>query len=356
MQLTFRIQVMPQKKKKSSIPFLENTYFLVALIIAGAFVAGFIVSHNIPDTNLRDIVPAFFQSQPGLPEDETIGGYIQSQTADLDGDKNLELIVISFSHTDEYGLSKVHFSIFKKDGRMWQKIFEKELEGLTLRDDAGSLSEYGKNYHSFQLKDVTGDGKPDVFLKMRAEGSGRFFGVFIFDMPSKTRVREIFGKGPIAHGQAGIEGERIWLMEPLYQPDDPNCCPSSWKKTWWEYEGGFFVVVKTLIRNDYDTLLQISYTAIKATNTPKPTLQSISEDELILSSARDYVKLHSTPETKFSVRITKKVGKYALVQVIPEDNIEGAAVIVEKVGNRWIAQDMGTAFPEWEARVPELFR
>ena len=31
-------------------------------------------------------------------------------------------------------------------------------------------------------------------------------------------------------------------------------------------------------------------------------------------------------------------------------------MIVEKVGNRWIAQDMGTAFPEWEARVPELFR
>jgi len=81
----------------------------------------------------------------------------------------------------------------------------------------------------------------------------------------------------------------------------------------------------------------------------------ISETEKILVVARKFVSANSATGVAFDLKIVNRIGNYALVQVIPRQPMEGAGVILEKINGQWQVQDMGTTFPDWEAKVPELF-
>lgn len=89
--------------------------------------------------------------------------------------------------------------------------------------------------------------------------------------------------------------------------------------------------------------------------TVSPMVATTSEIDEILAEAHYYVNMH-TDQMDFNLKITKKLADYALVQVIPKEDTEGAAVVLEKIDNHWVAQEMGTTFPQWEERVPELFQ
>lgn len=348
---------MPKLIKTSlSASFFKKKYFIFILIVLAAFLTGLSIAKFLPDNKNIDKPDIITQSALGLPQDKSIGGYIQTQTLDFDNDKSPELIAIYYDQGDEFRLYKIFFAVFKQKGQEWQKLFQQELEEVSLFEETGSPLEKGKLYNSFQIVNLRGANSQDILVKTRAEGSGGFMGIFIFGMLTKGQVRQLFVKGPIPKGEAGVDGNKVWLMEPIYGPDDPNCCPSLWKKGWWQYQTNEFVLMKTLEKKDYDTLLKTSYSASQITNPPKPALKPASENEQILAVARQYAQAHSVPNLKFSLKITKRVGNYALVQVEPEGgSAEGAAVILEKIGNRWQAQEMGTTFPEWEAKVPKLF-
>lgn len=81
-----------------------------------------------------------------------------------------------------------------------------------------------------------------------------------------------------------------------------------------------------------------------------------SEDFQILSAARDFVDKNSVPNIKYKLKITNKVGKWALVEVIPLGQFDGAGVILEKVEGKWVGKVLGTDFSDWEQKVPELFK
>lgn len=82
-----------------------------------------------------------------------------------------------------------------------------------------------------------------------------------------------------------------------------------------------------------------------------------NEEAEILAAAEAYVKKYTAPDLKYTLSLRKIVGNYAMVDVTPEPGTaDPAAVILQKIGGSWVAVDMGTIFPEWEEKVPELFR
>lgn len=79
-------------------------------------------------------------------------------------------------------------------------------------------------------------------------------------------------------------------------------------------------------------------------------------NELILEAARPYIIEHSVSGLEFDVEIIKLLDKWALIRTIPLNmDIDNAMVIMEKLDGRWEPRDIGTAFPQWYNKIPELF-
>ena len=86
-------------------------------------------------------------------------------------------------------------------------------------------------------------------------------------------------------------------------------------------------------------------------NSPSPT----PVDNQLLAAAREYVRKNSVAGIVFDLSLIKQVGRWALVEVVSRD-ADRAAVILEKIADQWVPRAFGTIFPEWEEKVPELFR
>jgi hypothetical protein len=80
----------------------------------------------------------------------------------------------------------------------------------------------------------------------------------------------------------------------------------------------------------------------------------------MLATARDYVKANSAPGITFKVKLIKQVKDYALLEVVPTgkwaNQVEPAGVILQKIRGKWVPQELGTDFSDWEQKVPELFK
>lgn len=88
----------------------------------------------------------------------------------------------------------------------------------------------------------------------------------------------------------------------------------------------------------------------------EPKQEKVSEEAGIWEAVYDYAPQIDMMSPSVDFKLDKIVGNYALVQVIPQGNAEGAALILEKVGGEWVVQDFGTYFPEWEEKAPALFQ
>lgn len=80
------------------------------------------------------------------------------------------------------------------------------------------------------------------------------------------------------------------------------------------------------------------------------------ETAKILMATRAYVDSKGVSVGKYEVELFKKSGKWVLVSVLPRGDMEGAGVILEKVGDKWVARDMGTDLSDWEPKAPGLFK
>lgn len=79
------------------------------------------------------------------------------------------------------------------------------------------------------------------------------------------------------------------------------------------------------------------------------------EDKQLLEAARKYVDANSS-DVRYKLKILKKLNKWALVDVIPLQELDPHMVIMEKMGGKWVAREMGTMLTEWEEKIPELFK
>lgn len=326
---------MPSLPSFSTLLFFKSKKRLLAIVlILIAFLAGFLVAlsfTNRKSSQSRPVVSDILKETPAeeekiteieieevsvsaedipIPQGEKIGGYIQHQLLDLNGDKVKELIAI-FHDKGTDGLYRVSFAIYKAEKGSWKMYLRQELEGFTLwtRDKDTFPTEVGKSMNSYDLADVTGDKLLDVLVKTRAEGSGRFFGTFVFGVKD-DKLDKLLVLGPIPQGSAGIEGYKVWALAPEYGPDDPNCCPSFWIKTWWQWKGSEFKQLGERQGDDFYNLEKTKYSSQKETETGEGFIQGG------LSYPSDYIP----PDMKVCAKNLKTLKSYCTDKHIYDKN------------------------------------
>ncbi len=97
--------------------------------------------------------------------------------------------------------------------------------------------------------DLTGDGVDDAVVPISSGGTMGDIAFLVF-APSggvtKTLLKEIPLGGSGGLSVAVVDGQ-IVMTQPIYGPNDPNCCPSGLRKTTYVWNGASFAVqsVKT---------------------------------------------------------------------------------------------------------------
>ena len=85
-----------------------------------------------------------------------------------------------------------------------------------------------------------------------------------------------------------------------------------------------------------------------------------ADSQQMMLAATNFVKAHSVKGITFKLMLKKRVGEYALIHANPTGKWRGKAdtamVIMQKIGSNWVAQAMGSDMPEWEEKVPDLFK
>lgn len=461
---------MTKKIKEFWRLFLKHKKLAIGLglflAVCMGFLLAFLIFRNRYDFGKKVAV--------SLPDDEKRTDYIQTAFIDFDADKINEAVVIYHDSGDESAIYRVYFSVLKLNNGSWQSLVEQELEGFSTRDKSSSLIEIGKMMSQFELLDLTSDGIKDVWVKTRAEGSGGFLSSFIWGF-YQGKGDFLWLQPPTPKGDVAIEGNKILFIEPIYEEDDPNCCPSFWVKSWWQWQENSFIKLGSFIGTDFDEVkaktewstenksltldsrwvhpadeafkgviemwtdgtftfsglksadfssggkwwfnrstVTLEFTQDKdywqdmfeknkdftgyyedilmisfgdqptvefdvdkcqqlqgkscinffnwlfykesATGSTKTTSSSKTDEALIWDAVYDYAPKLDLMSPSLDFKLVKIVGNYALVQVIPGGDMEGAGMILEKIGDQWLVQDFGTSFPEWEKKVPALFQ
>ncbi len=82
-----------------------------------------------------------------------------------------------------------------------------------------------------------------------------------------------------------------------------------------------------------------------------------TEQEQIFASGREYIAHYSAPGMEVDLEIIKQLDSWALLNVVATNmETDEAGLIMEKVDNKWEGRAFGTIFPEWEEKVPDLFK
>jgi hypothetical protein len=88
--------------------------------------------------------------------------------------------------------------------------------------------------------DLTGDGQEEAVVPVSSGGTGGDIGFAVFTERNGT-LEELLASTP---GRVMVEVDEGVLVEtqPIYGPDDPNCCPSQLKKIYYRWDGDALVV------------------------------------------------------------------------------------------------------------------
>lgn len=93
--------------------------------------------------------------------------------------------------------------------------------------------------------DLTGDGQDEAVVPIASGGTLGVFQVYVLS-PQGSAIKQILkfdpGTGKLV---PAIDGGRLVITEPVYGPDDPNCCPSQLKKTTFRWDGSMLVPAST---------------------------------------------------------------------------------------------------------------
>lgn len=90
------------------------------------------------------------------------------------------------------------------------------------------------------VADVSGDGNDDAVFLFRQGGSGGILAVDVVEAPGEVTLHLDVEKGQLRAGDG-----RIDAYSALFGPDDPNCCPSSYRHDVVRRLGGAWRVVSS---------------------------------------------------------------------------------------------------------------
>lgn len=99
-----------------------------------------------------------------------------------------------------------------------------------------------------QFADLTGDGRDEVLVSVASGGTFGNYGYFVVTLDDgwPEVIREVTAKPSSRHGlTVEILDGSILETSRVYEPDDPNCCPSLLKRTYYEWDGQGFQMKST---------------------------------------------------------------------------------------------------------------
>jgi hypothetical protein len=76
-----------------------------------------------------------------------------------------------------------------------------------------------------KVADVTGDGKPELLIGYRSEGTGQFLDVDIVSTKADG-TPAVLAHERLDHGVIKLENAHIVTYSPVYEKNDANCCPT----------------------------------------------------------------------------------------------------------------------------------
>ncbi len=87
--------------------------------------------------------------------------------------------------------------------------------------------------------DLTGNGQDEAVVPIASGGTAGDIGFAVFALRNGA-LEELLAK---AEGRVALDVEEGQLVEtqPIYGPDDPNCCPSQLKKIYYRWDGNALV-------------------------------------------------------------------------------------------------------------------
>lgn len=186
--------------------------------------------------------------------------FFQQDLADLNGDGIKEAIVLSSQPRDSHDNYDVYFLIFQFTDNQWQKRIEQGLEGFSVHVYTSEAESLRQSLNRFELISLRNRPYNDVFVQTRAQGSGEFSGFFVFGWDDQEKnFSQLMVLGPIPHGSGGVEDNKVWAISPNYGPDDPNCCPSTWSKNWYQWQNNEFSKIGDYTGSNLDEVQKQKY-------------------------------------------------------------------------------------------------
>lgn len=88
--------------------------------------------------------------------------------------------------------------------------------------------------------DLTGDGADEAVVLIPSGGTMGNIGFLVYTMEGSD-LRLLLDRLGIWVA-VEIEGKQLIQVQPLYSADDPECCPSQLKRTYYEWDGSALVV------------------------------------------------------------------------------------------------------------------
>jgi len=92
-----------------------------------------------------------------------------------------------------------------------------------------------------EVGDVTGDGKPELLVGYRSEGTGQILDVDIVGT-TDDGTPKVLAHDQLYKGTAKIKGGTLITWSPVYEKTDGNCCPTWIRRDIVRFRDGAFVV------------------------------------------------------------------------------------------------------------------
>ena len=89
--------------------------------------------------------------------------------------------------------------------------------------------------------DINGDGAQEALLLVRGDGDKRPLDWRLYAMKN-GRLAQLFDRTRVAQGGLSVKGAALVESEGVYAAGDPDCCPSSAKRTYYVWKGDGLVV------------------------------------------------------------------------------------------------------------------
>lgn len=100
------------------------------------------------------------------------------------------------------------------------------------------LSEGQVLENSFDF-DIDADGEVELFVLVRGGGDDRPLDWYLVDNGGQVIL---FQRQGVKQGELAVDGPRVVEAEGVFGPGDPDCCPSSFKRTYYVWRDGALAV------------------------------------------------------------------------------------------------------------------